>query len=350
MAKVVLFDAIVEVQWRDTASSASMPSITYLTPYDASMEQELLRQHEAALVGCLANDDMDGWHAVCDTIKKRLPAGDAAALIVVQREWTQLLVRWFEDNAVRAVERTQVLHAWTQTVPRIHYDRTLHTLLARGLEGIANNEKIDLLQGRGQGKAQELLHAFLLRGNDRGIDRGHWTLVSPAWVGAPGTPLRQAALDAGWNVGMFPAQMHRQLKALSETPQNTPPAWTSWMALPHCAVVLYELHHMKSTVEEGINHFACVPTMPWADPRDVALAQAIADHGPATFHCAVGDGSPAACSAQEHERLRELVKVHNVLGLWDDLENAVLQGTIEGLFVGMQQDLALPELAEGCAP
>ncbi len=323
-----------------------MSPIIHTTAPDSILEPELLRQHGATLAVYLANDDMDGWQKACDGINNGLTNGDVGINIFVQREWTKLMARWFEDNAVRAVEHNpQVLHAWTQAVSRIDYDRTLHTLLAHGLEGIANNEKIDLLQGRGQGKAQELLHAFLLRGNDRGIDRGHWTLVSPAWVGAPGTALRQAALDAGWNPGMLPTQMHRQLKALSETLQNTPPAWTLWMALPHCAAVLYELHHMKSTVEEGINHFACVPTMPWADPRDVALAQAIADHGPTTFHCVVGDGAPAACSAQEHERLRELVKVHNALGLWDDLETAVLQGTIEALPGATLDVLKLPELS-----
>lgn len=325
----------------------SMPSYTYQKPSDYIRERELLREHEAALVSCLANDDMAGWHAVCDTIKKRLPAGDAAARIVVQREWTQLMTRWFEDNAVRAVEHNpQVLHAWTQTVSRIHYDRTLHTLLARGLEGIADNEKIDVLLFGLGGKAQELLHAFLLRGQNR----GHWTLVSPAWVGAPGTPLRQAALDAGWYVGMFPAQMHQQLKVLKEHPQQTPPAWTSWMALPHSAAVLYELHEMQKNVTEGTQHMAFVPTMPWADPRDIALAQAIAGHGPKNFYCVVGDGEPPACTPQEPERLRSMVKVYNALGLWSELETAVLQGTLDGLYAGTQQSLVLPDLGEGSTP
>lgn len=324
-----------------------MLPIAHPNLFDGIMEPEQLRQHEAALAVYLAKDDMTGWQTTCDGINAGLTDGSAEANAIVQRCWTKGMVRWFVDNAVHAFEQNpQVTEAWTRTVPRLQYDTALHVLLARGLEDIPDHEKIDLLQGRGVGKAKQSLHAFFLRGRNR----EYWTLVSPAWVGAPGTALRQAALDAGWNLGVLPTQIHRQLKAFTENPQNTPPTWTSWMAFPHCAVVLYELHQMESLVGETTQHFACVPTLPWADPRDVALAQAIADQGPATFHCVVGNGEPPTCSPQEHGRLRELVKVYNGLGLWSDLETGVLQGTIDGLSAATPQGLVLPDLGEGSTP
>lgn len=309
------------------------------------MEPEELHQHEAALAVHLARDDMDGWHAACERINHGLTNGATWANMFIQQKWTEGMVRWFEGNAVHAVDHNpRVTQAWTDTVSRITYDERLNTLLARGLEGISDNEKIALIQGHGPGHAQQLLHSFLVRG----YNRGHWTLVSPSWVGAPGTALRQAALDAGWQMRMFPTQMRRQLEALGENPQQTAPTWTSWMAYPHCVAVLYELEHVQKNVQAEIHHFACVPTLPWADPRDVALAQAIADYGPAAFHCVVGDGE-SACSVQERERLRSLVKVHHALGLWTDLETAVLQGTVDALFVAADK-LVLPELGEGPTP
>ena len=115
---------------------------------------------------------------------------------------------------------------WRATLPPHVADKMAMHCISEGLDGIGDDKKLLALEGKSTARLERMLGNFLKD------DEQNWAWLSPAWVGAPGTPLRAYANGHGWLPGQLLGQVAKSLD------QEKSPSWAAWVAYPQCLRII----------------------------------------------------------------------------------------------------------------
>lgn len=170
------------------------------------------------------------------------------------------LTDWMLDNVLHAIQACpNVMAFWNEQTPKQHYHGVLHHCLAGALDGLDDGTKIRVLQGYGEDDkwAQAKLAVFI------GSRQFDWRLLSPAWVGHPGSDLRAQAVHMGWSSDVLAGQVVWALRRPSSV------QWRPWVPYPHSLAVL---HRYQCTKKEFYETARLLEPMvlhatPWAGAR-----------------------------------------------------------------------------------
>ncbi len=118
---------------------------------------------------------------------------------------------WCNKNAEHAIRNCpEVFQCWADTSTSARRS-AVRERIAEVLESMPESARLALLENRsnddnggfGNTKAHKMLYNYLANGEH------HWSVVSPQWGGLPGSQLRQAARELGWEERHLPAMIQR---------------------------------------------------------------------------------------------------------------------------------------------
>ena len=241
---------------------------------------------------------------------------------------------WVDENVALVVaELPNIFEQWAQPTPNVVAQ------LGKALVGLDDADKVALLRGEETSiKPQMRLHDFL-RKNPR-----FWDELSPAWVGAKDSELRQAACDLGWTPRAFIGMARHFFSGLDKHAG----AWVNAMEYPYSlamAVAWTSLREPsklppgteKRQVSKAIFSTRCVAQ---ANPLDVALAKIILRVISSNYGV-VRDAAAAEASEKDVAHLEGVVDMHMTLGAMDALMHSLADGLIPGQ--SNEATIALPE-------
>ncbi len=254
------------------------------------------------------------------------------------------LAQWCNDNAEHVVRRCpEVLQCWAEPSTGVRTS-TVHGRIAEVLESMPEADRLALLQGNiGQNHdgwdttAHRMLHNYLSHGPY------HWRVISPQWIGASGSSLRQAAVDLGWETQYLPMMIRRN--AFGPTAGE----WLGRIPYAYSMLACEEYRHAEAWAAYAQQEPQVLVASPNADPVDVAMAQAIFKRDPEprrTISLRRHRCTPALDDATR-QAINNVVEAHIVMGTLADLAQSLAQGVAPALVA--PETLALPEL-DGLAP
>lgn len=300
------------------------------------------RAYTARMHELLARNDREGWTRdfANDVVWRRGPHSERSTV----REW-------IEDHIVHAIEHCpDIVELWGEKERVPGYQRHRHVtdtmrFIAQALEGLDEEAKIRLLDGRGEGKAQQQLYAHLASGTSSPrwtkvcSPAPRWTKVcSPAWVGEPGNALRRAAEGLGWKVEYLPWQVSRFIA------EPLAQEWACRMPYPHSVAVLAWVDEALKSSTQRPGGARIVQSQPWADAKDIALSQLLCAYATVELkHAWQAHPDVPSISSQEARELLSVVKMHASLGMWQELGEAVVAGNVLDC-IAPQTAYPLPDL------
>lgn len=299
---------------------------------------------------CLASNDVnamkalvaevfsDSYHedtqdGLVDAIlsKDRLDMAQACFDPVVIKEWADANDEYLVLNC------PNVFSYWAEQTP------TVVAGVGKALECLPAQERLSILLGRSTSVAGAFLHGALVD------DAAHWKNLTPAWLGEPESPTRQAAVDLGWQRAMLGAMVGSFLQVSSTA------SWLGALDYPYSlSLATLELQRIEGQkrrnqqrlqgglVGKPINRvrirFECDSN---ANPWDVELALALVEQ------TSVGDVvylSPRTprISPEDQACIKSIVEMHVSLGCLDVLVEALCLDEIPGVHE-KTMNMALPE-------
>lgn len=275
-------------------------------------------QHRERMRSLLHNDDLNAW-------VREYGSND------------NMLGPWVRENIVHVLQSCPaVLARWRATMPTHLADKMVMHCLSQGLDGIGDGDKLLALEGKSSKRFERMLGNFLQD------DEKNWAWLSPAWVGAPGTPLRAYANSHGWLPGQLLGQVAKSLD------QERTPSWAAWVAYPQCLRVIQRQIQVRLQQRQNMDIQTLKKTSPiWADPIDVVLAQQLIAQSPEPLFLdltAHKDLTPL--SEDEHARLQGLVEVHIAVGGIKPLHASLLAGVVPGVEMASSMVVELPDLGD----
>lgn len=268
-----------------------------------------------ALHTMLHEDDLNGWSK--RNVRESAPV-DA----------------WIRDNIVHAMQSCpKVLNYWRQSKPSAAVESIQYRYVAAALEDLDDKAKAEiLLLGYFEGAAQAGLYSHIQSKPTA------WAALSPAWIGAPDSELRQAATQAGWTSMRLIAQVaHSIARPAAEK-------WSEWVPYAHSIAVFNRagkvMWEKKNPSEAGLAPVERVG-QPWASPEDMALALALTKHLPNYLYTLTPHPDAAPVSVELQERMDALVAVHAGLGEMFPLQKMVVAGNVP-----TPEELAMVELPD----
>lgn len=243
----------------------------------------------------LSMDNVDEWRALPFANSERLTA-------------------WFEEHTLHAMECCpNAVALWLEETGSTRA-RQLH-LVSCALSALSDAEKIAVIEGRCQNKAQKFVAHYLQKNSD------NFDLLSPAWLGAPTSLLRRVALEKGWHPRFLLKQIPWCLG------RQDAEQWASWIAYPHSIFMLEEFA-WDQEIDGGMINEART-SKHWATGVDVALGQCLLKHLP--WKSAVGTfvAHPQVepVSQEVSERIEAMVLAYVGLGMTDELQACILDGS-----------------------
>lgn len=245
---------------------------------------------------------------------------------------------WCRDNTRHVVYNCpQLLQCWaTQSGER---PAAVYARVADQLGSMPEHERIQLLRGQTdalfegyhQNRAHSLLHQALALGGKQ-----HWRNVSPVWLGAPDSQLRQAAQALGWESTYLPAMVHRNIW------KNSADKWLGHVPFPYTLMACEEFRYAK---DWGDNAPAApeVLTCKKTTAVDIAMAKVVLKA------CAHGrnmalrrPASIKALSPSVQLQVEGFVQAHVMMDTVDQLAHSLAVG--QGPLLGTVDSLELPEL------
>lgn len=272
--------------------------------------------NEAELHAMLHNDDLVGWQR--RNVRESAP-----------------LDAWLRDNVVHAMQSCpRVLAHWQKTYNSSPVaESILYRYVGAALESLDDNAKAGILSGYFEGEAQAGLFSHITKRTP------NWSSLSPAWIGPPGSDLRDAALARGWS----------DIRLLSQVAHaiGRPEAqrWQAWVPYAHSIAVFNRagkvMWEKKNPSPNGLQPVKKVGQA-WARPEDMALAMALAKHMPSYLYTIESHPDAAPIPTELQERMDALVAVHAGLGMMFTLQKGVVAGTLPSM--EPQEPIELPEL------
>lgn len=259
----------------------------------------------------LYKDDLYGWQS--RNLNNQAPLED-----------------WLRENIVHAVESCpRVLAHWKKMVTSASVERRLCRYLGEALEGLPDKIKVNILSGRGAGKAQDELFVHISK------KVSNWVSLSPSWIGEPKSDLRLAAVTTGWS----------DMKLFSQVPHSIsrPEAerWTKWVPYAHSIGVFQrasKVAYLKKHLEEES------PTITktgqaWTRVEDMALAQSLIKNIPDCCYTLIPHPSALPVPIELQERMDAFVTAYEGLGMLSALKKMVLAGNVPAMCNEMAMEL-----------
>lgn len=296
---------------------------------DAQQFQAILE----GIGGC--TNYMDAERAITDT----LLANDE---LFIYKNSFELgyLAQWCKDNTEHVVRHCpEVLQCWAEPTTGVRTS-TVHGRIAEVLETMPQAARLALLQGRSREDhggfedttAHRMLHKYLAQG------RYHWRVISPQWIGVAGSPLRQAAIELGWEAHYLPKMVHRN--AFGPTAGE----WLGRIPYAYTMLACEEHVHEQAWGEYAQRGAELLAAQAVADPVDVAMAQAIFKRA-AYPQRGISLRRHRATPALDKNALKSVdnfVEAHVIMGTLSDLAQSLAQGVTPQLV--RPETLPLPDL------
>lgn len=250
---------------------------------------------------------------------------------------TGYLTAWCRENIRHVVyECPKLLEFWAKHSG----ERTsgVYARVADQLGKMPEHERIQLLRGqtdaRFEGYHQTWAHALLYEALSMG--KQHWRSVSPIWLGAPESELRQAAQKLGWGPNYLPAMVHRNIW------KEDAAQWLGHVPFPYTLMACEEFRYAKEWGKDApVNpeRLTCSNTT----AMDIAMAKGILKA------CAHGrnmslrrPASIVALDGATQQKVDGFVQAHVVMDTVDQLADLLAKG--ESPTFEKADTLALPEL------
>lgn len=279
-----------------------------------------------AMVEGIAN--RDDYMKAETTITDTLLANDE---LVMYKSCFELgyLADWCKDHTGHVVRHCpQVLQCWAEPSTGVRTS-TVHGSIADVLVSMPESSRLALLRGKsaedGGGfedtTAHRMLHRYLEHGSY------HWRVISPHWIGAPGSPLRQAAIDLGWEARYLPTMIRRN--AFGATAGE----WLGRIPYAYSMLACEEYIHAETWAHHTPQESDIVVGAASADPVDIAMAQAIYKHNaqPKYGIALRRHRATAALDVATLQAVNHFVEAHVIMGTLADLAQSLAQGMIPQL-------------------
>lgn len=234
---------------------------------------------------------------------------------------------WCMINAHVLVKKCPTLfERWARPIPRyVHAVAAAHADL--------NAEAKNAMLATPATPQQKFLHAAL---------RKHphlWKELSPSWVGAKGSVLRETARGMGWDESRLPAMVlcARGRIAKEGCPQ---------LAYPYSILALSSVLLTTPLARFLISSTSIVQAPCDANPRDIALAQAVLEKTE-RWDCAVaGHADMPSIDERERMRIAQMVDMHVMLGSLGALLDSLVHDVLPGVDAPTPRVLAEQELRD----
>ena len=259
-----------------------------------------------------------------------------------------ILNDWVLDNVLDVMaNHTLVLDAWLARVPPRTRADILYDRVAVALQSLDDEDKARVLRGHDVDGAVHPAHRNL-RNYLRSLS-AHWYTVSPLWVGKPGSSLRQAATELGWDPKLLVIMAKNSMRRHAN--------WEAWIdQVPY-------VYSMMACHWIGLQRIRDLPS--WAklnaggkpvegdffvvssraNPVDVALARHILELTPTPLKDQLIANPEVAQVAEELSfRLQDLVRVHQGLNLFHEFAVGLAFGRLPGIEATPGIAIALPDL------
>ena len=288
--------------------------------------------------------DRDDYMKAETTITDTLLANDELAMYKGCFE-LGYLADWCKNHTGHVVRHCpQVLQCWADPSTGVRTS-TVHARIADVLECMPESAKAALLQGKsaddGGGfedtTAHQMLHRYLEHA------RYHWRVVSPHWIGAPGSPLRQAAIDLGWQARYLPPMIRRNVFGA------TAGEWLGRIPYAYSMLACEEYTHAETWAHHTPQESDIVVGAASSDPVDIAMAQAIFKRHEQPKHGIVlrRHRATPVLDTTTLKKIDHFVEAHAIMGTLTDLAQSLAHGVVPHF--GVHETLALPDL-DGMEP
>lgn len=126
--------------------------------------------------------------------------------------------------------------------------------------------RLSILQGGTDNKMHNMVRVLL------DLDPDLWRTLSPVWIGAKGSPLRELATTLGWHRAMLPTMLFAHI-------WREPEPWIEYLPFPYSITVckwILDVEKYGALRKDSESYFVTsVAMVVNADAFDVALAQAL---------------------------------------------------------------------------
>lgn len=164
-----------------------------------------------------------------------------------------------------------------------------------------------------------------------------WQELSPAWVGAKGSDLRESARALGWNETMLPTMM------FGLEPNDFCAEILTAMSYPYSVWVLSR-GHLLSPPTRMLSSGSLVEARQGANPRDMVLAQQILKKTGKHNHSIVKHPTTPDTTDEERAKVEQMVDMHVMLGSLGALRDCLVHDVLPGIDAPIPPVVSVQEL------